>query len=92
VSIGGEHHPAVLIHFDSSKLAANVRIRDVRNAHHQCRVGPPKGRLTAAKRLHAADHDQILNTKDWAARSIAYRNVVPISVSDVGKAIVGPQD
>ena len=37
-------------------------------------------------------NDQILNPKDWGNQIIAYRNGGPIRVSDVGQAVIGPQD
>jgi HAE1 family hydrophobic/amphiphilic exporter-1 len=94
VGIGGEQHPAVLIQFDPAKLAANgLDLEDVRNALTNVSVDQPKGSLYGRQRAYTLQtNDQILSTKGWANQIIAYRNGGPIRVSDVGKAIIGPQD
>ena len=53
----------------------------------------PKGSLYGPSRTTTLQtNDQILTPEDWNNQIIAYRNGGPIRVSDVGKAIVGPQD
>jgi hydrophobe/amphiphile efflux-1 (HAE1) family protein len=94
VSIGGEQHPAIRIQLDPAKLAANgLDLEDVRTALTNVSVDQPKGSLYGNQRAYTLQtNDQILNAKDWSNQIIAYRNGGPIRVSDVGKAIVGPQD
>ena len=94
VSIGGEQHPAIRIQFDPAKLAENgLDLEDVRNALTNVSVDQPKGSLYGNQRAYTLQtNDQILKAQDWNNQIIAYRNGGPIRVSDVGNAIVGPQD
>ena len=94
VGIGGEQHPAIRIQFDPAKLAENgLDLEDVQNALTNVSVDQPKGSLYGNQRAYTLQtNDQILTPKDWNNQIIAYRNGGPIRVSDVGKAVVGPQD
>ena len=94
VGIGGEQHPAIRVQLDPAKLAANgLDLEDVRNALTNVSVDQPKGSLYGNQRAYTLQtNDQILNAQGWNNQIIAYRNGGPIRVSDVGKAIVGPQD
>jgi hydrophobe/amphiphile efflux-1 (HAE1) family protein len=94
VNIGGEQHPAVRVQFNPAQLAANgLDLEDVRTALTNVSVDQPKGSLYGATRSNTLQtDDQILTPADWNNQIIAYRNGGPIRVSDVGKAVVGPQD
>ena len=94
VGIGGEQHPAIRIQLDPAKLAENgLDLEDVQNALTNVSVDQPKGSLYGNQRAYTLQtNDQILSAKGWNDQIIAYRNGGPIRISDVGKAIVGPQD
>jgi hydrophobe/amphiphile efflux-1 (HAE1) family protein len=94
VTIGGMQHPAVRVQFNPAQLAANgLDLEDVRNALANVSVDQPKGSLYGATRSNTLQtDDQILTPADWDNQIIAYRNGGPIRISDVGKAIIGPQD
>ncbi|HTB46718.1 MAG TPA: efflux RND transporter permease subunit, partial [Acetobacteraceae bacterium] len=94
VGVGGEQHPAVRIRLDPAQLAENgLDLEDVRNALTNVSVDQPKGTLYGDQRAYTLQtNDQVLSAKGWNNQIIAYRNGGPIRVSDVGKAIVGPQD
>ena len=94
VGIGGEQHPAIRIQLDPAKLAENgLDLEDVQTALTNVSVDQPKGSLYGNQRAYTLQtNDQILSAKGWNNQIIAYRNGGPIRVSDVGKAIVGPQD
>ncbi len=94
VGIGGEQHPAIRIQFNPAQLAANgLSLEDVRSALTNVSVDQPKGSLYGPARTTTLQtNDQILTPTDWDNQIIAYRNGGPIRVSDVGKAIIGPQD
>src|SRR4051794_37363502 len=94
VSIGGEQHPAIRVQLDPAKLAANgLDLEDVRTALTNVSVDQPKGTLYGNTRAYTLQtNDQLLTTTSWENQIIAYRNGGPIRVSDVGKAIMGPQD
>jgi HAE1 family hydrophobic/amphiphilic exporter-1 len=68
-------------------------LEDVRAALTNVSVDQPKGSLYGGKRAYTLQtDDQVLNAKDWTNQIIAWRDGAPIRVSDVGEAIVGPQD
>ncbi len=94
VGIGGEQHPATRVQFDPAQLAANgLDLEAVRTALTNVSVDQPKGSLYGNARAYTLQtDDQILTPADWDKQIIAYRNGGPIRVSDVGKAVVGPQD
>ncbi len=94
VGIGGEQHPAIRIQLDPAKLAENgLDLQDVQNALTNVSVDQPKGSLYGNQRAYTLQaDDQILSAKGWNDQIIAYRNGGPIRISDVGKAVVGPQD
>ena len=94
VGIGGEQHPAIRIQLDPAKLAENgLDLVDVQNALTNVSVDQPKGSLYGNQRAYTLQtNDQLLTAAKWNNQIIAYRNGGPIRVSDVGKAIVGPQD
>jgi hydrophobe/amphiphile efflux-1 (HAE1) family protein len=94
VGIGGEQHPAVRVRLNPAQLAANgLDLEDVRTALTNVSVDQPKGSLYGKSRAYTLQtDDQILTPSSWNHQIIAYRNGGPIRVSDVGKAIIGPQD
>jgi hydrophobe/amphiphile efflux-1 (HAE1) family protein len=94
VGVGGMQHPAIRIQFNPAQLAANgLSLEDVRTALTNVSVDQPKGSLYGPARTTTLQtNDQILTPEDWNNQIIAYRNGGPIRVSDVGKAIIGPQD
>jgi HAE1 family hydrophobic/amphiphilic exporter-1 len=94
VSIGGEQHPAIRLQIDPAKLAANgLDLEDMRNALTNVSVDQPKGTLYGPTRSYSLQtNDQLLTPADWNRQIIAYRNGGPIRVSDVGNAVIGPQD
>ncbi|HYZ23520.1 MAG TPA: efflux RND transporter permease subunit, partial [Rhodopila sp.] len=94
VTIGGEQHPAIRLQIDPIKLAAaGLDLEQVRSALANVSVDQPKGTLYGTTRSYALQaDDQLLKSQDWNNQIIAYRNGGPIRVSDVGKAVVGPQD
>ena len=94
VNIGGEQHPAVRIRFNPAQLASDgLDLEDVRTALTNVSVDQPKGSLYGQSRAYTLQtDDQVLSTEGWNNQIIAYRNGGPIRVSDVGKAVIGPQD
>ncbi len=93
VAVGGEQHPAIRIQFNPAQLAANgLDLEDVRTALTNVSVDQPKGSLYGPTRATTLQtNDQILTPEDWNNQIVAYRNGGPIRVSDVGKAVTGPQ-
>ncbi len=94
VQVGGALNPAIRIQFDPARLAANgLDLEDVRKALTNVSVDQPKGSLYGKTRAYALQtNDQILTPAGWDHQIVAYRNGGPIRVSDLGKAVIGPQD
>jgi HAE1 family hydrophobic/amphiphilic exporter-1 len=94
VGVGGEQHPSIRTQFDPAQLAAHgLDLEDVHTALTNVSVDQPKGTLYGPARAFTLQtNDQILKPRDWDNQIIAYRNGGPIRVSDVGKAVLGPQD
>ncbi len=94
VQIGGEQHPAIRLQVDPAKLAAaGIDLEQMRNALTNVSVDQPKGTLYGTARAYSLQTtDQILTAQEWNNQIIAYRNGGPVRVSDVGEAVVGPQD
>ena len=94
INIGGEQHPAIRLQVDPVKLAAaGIDLEGVRAALTNVSVDQPKGTLYGTTRAYALQTtDQIFSPSDWSNQIIAYRNGGPIRVSDIGQAIIGPQD
>jgi hydrophobe/amphiphile efflux-1 (HAE1) family protein len=94
VGIGGEQHPAIRVRINPAQLAATgLDLEDVHTALNNVSVDQPKGALYGPVRAFTLQtNDQILTPQDWNNQIIAWRNGGPIRVSDVGEAIIGPQD
>ena len=94
IAIGGGQHPAIRLQIDPVKLAAaGLDLEQVRSALTNISVDQPKGTLYGNTRSYALQtNDQLLNPTDWNNQIIAYRNGGSIRVSDVGQAVIGPQD
>jgi multidrug efflux pump len=94
INIGGEQHPAIRLKIDPLKLAAvGIDLEEMRTALTNVSVDQPKGTLYGTTRAYSLQtNDQLLSTKDWDRQIIAYRDGGPIRVSDVGEAVIGPQD
>ena len=94
VNIGGEQHPAIRLQIDPVKLAAaGIDLEEMRSALTNVSVDQPKGTLYGTTRAFSLQTtDQLLTTEAWNNQIIAWRNGGPIRVSDVGQAVIGPQD
>jgi HAE1 family hydrophobic/amphiphilic exporter-1 len=94
VNIGGMQHPAIRLQIDPAKLAAaGIDLEEMRTALTNVSVDQPKGTLYGTARAYSLQTtDQLFATQDWNNQIIAFRNGGPIRVSDVGRAVVGPQD
>jgi len=94
ITIGGEQHPAIRLKVDPVRLAAvGIDLEEMRTALTNVSVDQPKGTLYGTTRAYSLQtSDQLLSTKGWANQIIAYRKGGPIRVSDVGEAVIGPQD
>src|ERR1700747_1516121 len=94
VTIGGQQKPSIRVQVDPAKLVAKgLSLEDVRNQIAITTVDSPKGNIDGEKRAFTIySNDQLLDSKDWNAVIIAYRNGAPLRIRDIGQAIAGPED
>ncbi|MEZ2132747.1 MULTISPECIES: multidrug efflux RND transporter permease subunit [unclassified Sinorhizobium] len=94
VTIFGQQKPAVRIQIDPSKIAAlGLSLEDIRSAIVANTTNGPKGEIQAPTHTYTVyDNDQILEAAPWNDAIVAYRNGAPVRVSDIGKAIDGPEN
>ena len=94
VSLGGQQKPAVRIQVDPAKMAnMGIQLTDVASVIQTATVDTAKGAING--KLHSFaiyDNDQLLTAKPWNQVIVAYRNGAPVRVSDIGRAIDGPED
>jgi hydrophobe/amphiphile efflux-1 (HAE1) family protein len=94
VAIGGQQRPAVRVQIDPAKLTARgLTMEDVRQSLLNATTDSAKGTMLGKlQSFTITDNDQLTTAEPYNDVIIAYRNGAPVRVSDVGKAIDGPQD
>ena len=94
VDLMGERKPAIRVQVDPAKIAAlGMSLDDVRGVIAAATINAPKGNIEGTRQsLAIYTNDQILDAAPYNDIILAYRNGAPIRVSDVGKAIAGPED
>ena len=94
VTIFGQQKPAVRIQVDPDKIAAlGLSLEDIRTAIAANTSNGPKGEIQAPAHTYTVyDNDQILEAAPWNDAIVAYRNGAPVRVSDIGRAIDGPEN
>ena len=94
VDFHGEQRPAVRVRIDPDALAARgLTLDDVREVLGNATVDAPKGNLDGAERAVTLDTtDQLTRAAQYGSLVIAYRNGVPIRISDLGTVIDGAED
>jgi hydrophobe/amphiphile efflux-1 (HAE1) family protein len=94
VTIGGQQKPAIRVQVDPAKLSARgLTLEDVRGVLNIATTDAAKGTVNGAlQSFTIAANDQLSQPEQYDDVIIAYRNGAPVRVSDLGHAIVGPQD
>lgn len=94
VQIGGRRYPAVRIHLDPERLAANhVTVQEVVQAIRANNVDIPSGRLEGQKREFLIQtRGQFSEAAPFNDLILAYRGGAPIRLSDVGEAVEGVEE
>jgi HAE1 family hydrophobic/amphiphilic exporter-1 len=94
VTIGGQQTPAVRIQLDPAKLVAkDLSLEEVRAPLSIATVDDPKGTIYSGTRAFTIyTNDQLTRAKTWENVIVAYRDNGPLRVSDIGRAVDGPQD
>ena len=82
------------IQLDPAKLVAKgSSLEDVRTLLSATTVDEPKGAIdSGARSFTIYTNDQLTRAKDWNNTIVAYRDGAPLRVSDIGQAVIGPQD
>jgi len=94
VSLGGEQKRAVRVQIDPAKLAAmGMTLEDVRSTLVSATVNSAKGSINGERQAYAVyDNDQLTKASEYQNVILAYRNGAPVRVSDVGRAVDGPEN
>ncbi len=94
VVVGGQQKPAIRVQVDPGRLAAmGMTMEDVRTALAAATVDNPLGSIDGPNRsLAVLDNDQLLAPAGYQNIIIGYRDGAAIRISDIGRAIGGPQN
>jgi hydrophobe/amphiphile efflux-1 (HAE1) family protein len=94
VLVGGQQTPAIRVQVDPAKLASmNMTMEDVRNVLTNVTVDDPKGSVDGPDRSYTIyANDQMTTAEPYNNVIIGYRNGAAIHISDIGRAIAGPQN
>src|SRR6516225_794083 len=94
VSINGGQRPAVRVQADPRKLAAyGLNIDDLRTTVSNANVNTPKGNFDGPARAYTINaNDQIKSADEYKSIVVAYKNVAPVTLSDVANVVEGPEN
>ncbi|HUI41856.1 MAG TPA: multidrug efflux RND transporter permease subunit [Terriglobia bacterium] len=94
VIVGGGALPGVRIELNPSQLSKyGIGFEQVRTALSAANANTPKGSFSDGYRIwEVGANDQIYRAVDYAPLIVAYRNGSAVRVSDIGRAVDGPQD
>jgi multidrug efflux pump len=94
VDFHGQQVPAIRIQIDPDAMAARgLTLEDVRSIVGISTLDQPKGNLDGPTRtVTLGTSDQLLEPQGYRDQVVAYRNGVPIKVSDIGRVVAGAED
>ena len=94
VRILGQQKPAIRVQIDPIKLAASgLSLEDVRATINAASTNAPKGNIeVGAKGYTIYGNDQLTEATAFNDVVLAFRNGSPVRVSDIGRAISGPEN
>ena len=94
VLVGGQQTPAIRIQVDPARLASmGMTLEDVRNVLTNVTVDNPKGSIDGPDQSYVVyANDQLTQAAPYNKVIIGYRNGGPIRISDIGRAVSGPQN
>ncbi len=89
VTISGGQKPAVRVQVNPTELLAyGINLDDIRTALQSASVNLAKGNFDGTHQAYEINaNDQLLSSKDYQSLVVAYRNGVPVVLSDVAKII-----
>jgi hydrophobe/amphiphile efflux-1 (HAE1) family protein len=94
VGIGGQQKPAIRVQVNPQALAARgLSLETVRAVLGEANVDLPKGSLNSPRDTYTLNtNDQLLKPAAYNSLIVAYQNGAPVRVSDIGRAIEGPEN
>jgi hydrophobe/amphiphile efflux-1 (HAE1) family protein len=94
VGIGGQQKPAIRVQVNPQALAARgLSLETVRAVLGQANVDLPKGTLNSPRDTYTLNtNDQLLKPAAYNSLIVAYQNGAPVRVSDIGRAVEGPEN
>ncbi|MGQ9426529.1 efflux RND transporter permease subunit [Gilvimarinus sp. F26214L] len=94
VQIGGRRYPAVRIHLDPVRLAANrIAVEDVVQTVQANNVDIPSGRIEGVTREFLIQtRGQFSEAAPFNDLIVAYRDGAPVRLADVGEAVDGVEE
>src|SRR3954471_23092380 len=94
VNIGGQQKPAIRVQVNPQALAARgLGLETVRTVLGQANVDLPKGTLSGSEQSYTLNtNDQLLKPEAYDKLILGYQNSAPVRVSDVGQAVLGPEN
>ena len=94
VGISGGQKPAVRIFANPTALASyGLSLEDLRAALMQANVDQAKGNLNGSRQSFTIGaNDQLLSASAYGPVIVAYRNGAPIRLSDIARAVEGPEN
>jgi multidrug efflux pump len=94
VDFHGQQRPSVRIRIDPDKLTARgLTLEDVRSIVGVQTVDAPKGSLNGPDRTTVLNStDQMTSPNEYENLVVAYKNGLPIRISDLGAVVDGPED
>ncbi len=94
IFIGGEQKRAVRVQADPARLAAmGLTLEDVRGTLVNSTANAPKGTVDSNRRSYSIyANDQLTKAEDYNNVILSYRNGAPVRVSDIGRAVDGPEN
>jgi multidrug efflux pump len=94
VTIGGGSLPTVRIELNPSALNKyGIGLEQVRSVLSSANANTPKGHFSDGHRTwEVSANDQIFNPVDYEPLIVAYRNGSAVRISDIGRAVAGPED
>jgi hydrophobe/amphiphile efflux-1 (HAE1) family protein len=94
VLVGGQQTPAIRVQVDPARLAnMGLTLEDVRTVLTNATVDDPKGSIDGPNQSYTIyANDQLTQAEPYNKIIIGYRNGAPIHISDIGRAVAGPQN
>jgi len=94
VIVGGGSLPGVRVELNLRKLNKyNIGLEQVRSVLSSENANIPKGHFSDGQRIwEVGSNDQLFTAEEYRPLIVAYRMGSPVRISDIGRAVDGPED